>query len=90
MISEVESVIKRMKWKTLEFLGKLNATQTEIFGFVSRNCPPSVDNISGFRDVLTLLIKNIEFRNVKNKFQSMSNKGIKSINSSDKSRNISN
>ena len=59
LISKVESVIKRMRWKTLEFLGKLNTAQKETFGFVYRNCPPSVDEISGFEDALTLLIKNI-------------------------------
>ena len=84
-----------MRWKTLEFLGKLNTAQKETFAFVSRNCPSSVDEISGFEDALTLSIKNTEFRNVKNKFQSMLNEYIKRINSTDrvlipaeKSRNI--
>ena len=35
-----------------------------------------------FEDALTLLIKNIEYRNVKNKFQPMLNKDIKRIKNS--------
>ena len=81
--SKVESVIKRMRWKTLEFCGKLNTAQKETFDFVSCNYPPSVNKISGFKDALTLLIKNIEFRSVKNKFQSLLNEDIKRINSTE-------
>ena len=68
-----------MGWETVEFLGKLNTAQKGTFGFVSRNCSPSVDEVSAFEDALTLLIKNTEFRNVKNKFQSMLNKDIKEL-----------
>ena len=35
LISKVESVSKRMIWKTLEFLGKLDSTRKETYGFNS-------------------------------------------------------
>ena len=73
-----------MRWKTLKFLGKLNIAQEEKTDFVSRTCPRSFDKISVFEDTLTFLIKNIKFRNVKNKFQSLLNEDIKRINMTDK------
>ena len=71
-----------MRWGTVEFLGKLNTAEKETFGFASHNYPPFAGEIFGFEDVLTLLIKNIEYRNVKNKFQPMLNKDIKRIKNS--------
>ena len=49
LISKAESVIKRMRWKTLEFLGKLNSTRKETYGFNSCKCPPIVDELSDFK-----------------------------------------
>ena len=69
LISKVESVIKQMRWKTLEFLGKLDSTQKETYGFNSSKCPPIVDELSDFENELMFLAKNIEFRNINNSFQ---------------------
>ena len=95
LISKVESVIKRMRWKTLEFLGKLDSTRKETYGFNSCKCPPIVDELSDFENKLMFLVKNIEFRNINNRNISNLNDDIKRINTSkkvivkaDKSRNI--
>ena len=94
LISKVESVIKRMRWKTLEFLGKLDSTRKETFGFNSCKCR-IVDELSDFENELMLLVKNIEFRNANNNFQKTLNDDIKRINTTakvlvkaDKSRNL--
>ena len=95
LISKVESVIKRMRWKTLEFLGKLDSTRQETYGFTSCKCPPTVEELSDFENELLFFVKNIEFRNINNSFQKNLNDDIKSINTpkkvlvkADKSRNI--
>ena len=88
-------MIKRIRWKTLEFLGKLDSTQKETRGFNSCKCPPVVDELSNFERELMLLVNDIEFRNTKNNFRKNLNDDIKRINTTekvlvkaDKSRNI--
>ena len=69
LISKTESLIKRMRWKALEFLGKLQSTGKETYGFRSRKCPPVVKELSKFEEDLLTMIGNIEFRVVNNDFQ---------------------
>ena len=73
-----------MKWKTLEFLGKLDGTWKETYGFNLCKCPPIVDELSDFENELMFLVKNIKFRNISNNFQKNLNDDIKRINSSRK------
>ena len=68
-----------MRWKTLEFLGKLDSTRKETHGFNSCKCPPVVDELSDFERELMLLVNNIEFRNTKNNFRKNLNDDIKRI-----------
>ena len=79
----------------MEFLGKLDSTRKETYGFNSCKCPPIVDELSDFENELVLLVKNIEFRNINNNFQKTLNDDIERINTTekvlvkaDKSRNI--
>ena len=95
LISKVENVLKRMRWKALQFLGKLEENNKETYGFKSRICPQSVDELSKFEDDLMLMIKNIDFRNVYSKFQEKLKYDITKIRSSkkvivpaDKTRNL--
>ena len=97
LISKVENVLKRMRWKALEFLGKLNSVQKETYGFPSRKCPPVVNELTNFENDVMLMIKNVEFRNINNSFQTKLNNDIKEIRNSskvfiaaDKSKNIYN
>ena len=39
LIFKVEQFIKRMRWKALQFLGKLDNTLQENYGFKTRKCP---------------------------------------------------
>ena len=49
LISKVEKFIKRMRWKALQFLEKLESTNKETFGFRSRKCPPAVEELTKMR-----------------------------------------
>ena len=44
LTSKIEKVIKRMRWKVLEFLGKLdsNSNKNETYSFKSLKYPPAV------------------------------------------------
>ena len=70
-----------MKWKTLEFLGKLNSKSNTD---QSIRCPPAVEELSNFENDLLLMIKNIEFRKINNSFQEKLSNDIKQIKNSDK------
>ena len=69
LLSKTEKFIKRIRWKALEFLGKLESTEKETYGFKSRNCPPIVEEATNFEHDLMMMIKNIQFTNIKNDFQ---------------------
>ena len=48
LIAKVESFTKRMSWKALEFLVKLDSSEKETFVLKSHKCPRSVDVLAGF------------------------------------------
>ena len=84
-----------MRWKALEFLGKLHSSDKIIYSFKSRNCPPIVQELGNFENELLFMIKNIQFRKINNSFQSPMNEDIKQVKGdsktfvpADKSRNI--
>ena len=76
----MKNVLKGMRWKALQFLGKLEENIKETYGFKSRICPQSVDESNKFEEDLMLMIKNIDFRqidlDVHNKFQENLKHGI--------------
>ena len=95
LISKTEKFIKRIRWKALQFLGKLESTDKLTYGFKTRHCPPVVDELTNFENDLMLMIKNIQFKNIKNDFQNKLKEDINEIKNSnkifvsaDKSRNI--
>ena len=60
LTSKIEKVIKRMRmrWKVLEFLGKLdsNSNKNETCSFKSLKCPPAVEEMAQFENDLLLMI----------------------------------
>ena len=76
--------MKRMRWKALKFLGRLESSGKEKFGFTSRKCPPVVDELMKFESDLILIIKNIEFRNTSNTFQEKLRNDIKELSQENK------
>ena len=69
-----------MKWKSLEFLGKLGSNEKETFGFKQHNCPPSVNELAEFESDLLTMVHNIEFRPVRNNFLSKLKDDVKVVN----------
>ena len=80
LIAKVESFTKRMRWKALEFLGKLGPNEKETFSFKSHNCPPFVNELAEFESDLLTMVHNIEFRLVRNNFLSKLKDDVKVIN----------
>ena len=74
LISKTEKFIKRIRWKALEFLGKLESTEKETYGFKSRNCPPIVAEVANFEHDLMMMIKNIQLKYIKNNLRKISQK----------------
>ena len=70
LISKVESVTKWMRWKALQFLGKLESSGKQTFGFKSTKWPPAIHELEPFESDLQRMISNIEFRPIRNKFLS--------------------
>ena len=68
LISKVESVTKRMRWKAMQFLRKLDQNRTETYGFKTNKCPPAIEELSEFESDLVSMIKNTQFRPVRNNF----------------------
>ena len=69
-----------MRWKALEFLGKLGSNEKEIFGFRSHKSPPCVDELAEFESDLLMMVHNIEIRPVRNNFLSKLKDNVKVIN----------
>ena len=70
LTSKVEKVLKRMRWKVLEFHGKLdNDSQKETYGFNSLKCPPAIIELADFENYMMLMVKSVQFRQIRNTFQ---------------------
>ena len=69
-----------MRWKALEFLGKLGSNEKEIFGFRSHKSRPCVDELAEFESDLLMMVHNIELRPVRNNFLSKLKDNVKVIN----------
>ena len=78
LVSMVESVIKRMRWKAVQFLGKLDQNGTEAYRFKTHKCPTTIEELN-----LISMIKNIQLRPVRNNFLAKLKSDIKEINNRD-------
>ena len=74
--------------------GNLDSTEKDTYGFRSRNCPPVVEEVANFQNDL-MMIKNIQFKYIKNDLQTKLKEDILNIQKcekvlipADKSRNI--
>ena len=64
----MESFTKRLTWKALVFLGRLDPNEKETYAFRSNKCPPAVEELAEFEFDLMKMINSIEFRSVRNNF----------------------
>ena len=81
--------------EALQFLGKLHNTVQVNYGFKTRKCPPCVEELLAFENDMTYMVKNVEFRNINNRFLAKLSADIKRMKTNDnlliqadKSRNI--
>ena len=95
LIMKTENLLKRMGWKALAYLGKLKGSDKDNYGFKTVKCPSSVEELVPFENDMMDMIKDLEFKRVKNEFQSKLRNDIRQILrsnnlfiSADKSRNI--
>ena len=68
LASKIKRVINRMRWKALEYLGKLYNSTKESYVFKSRKCIPTVKEMTNFEEDLRLVIRSLEYKNVNSEF----------------------
>ena len=84
-MSKTENLIKRMRWKTLAFLGKIEQSKhNQNYVFRTRNCPAVMEELREFECNLHLTIKNVVFKKVNNSFQTQLLNYVKKVKESDK------
>ena len=83
-MEKVESFIKRIRWKAHFFDQSLedNVPKNDNFGFKSTHTPPVNSHLANFENDLYELVRNIEFRHVKNEFLDKLKSDITAIKSS--------
>ena len=93
LIEKIESVIKRMRWKTFLFLrdnsdtnktinNNISENEKETFRFKSKQYPAQINELQSFEKDLLDMIKSIQFRNMKDDFQTTMKNDISKIISS--------
>ena len=85
MISKLESLIKRMRWKAYFFDQKTeNKCTNNTFGFKSPNSPPQNQHLNAFEHDLYDMVRNTEFKYTPNKFQQQLRNDTKLIRQNDR------
>ena len=84
LVAKTESFIRRMRWKLLAFDGTLAPSDKKTFGFRTMKYPPPLPELTKFEDDLMTMVRNIEFRSVKNVLQERMQADIKNIKASGK------
>ena len=80
LVAKVESFTKRMRWKAIQFLGKLSSNEKKTFAFKSHDCPASVNELREFELDLLTMVHKIEFRPVINNLLPKLKDDVKVIN----------
>ena len=50
LVSKTEHFLKRMRWKALQFDGKLPPSDKETYGFRTRKCPSTIEGLKKFEE----------------------------------------
>ena len=78
MVSKVVSFLSRLRWKL--FAIQNPGIQTKItYGFNTTNPPPQMKELRSFEEDMFALVKNIQYRQVYNSFQSTLSNKIKEV-----------
>ena len=84
LVNKTEQFIRRVRWKVFHFLSKSDNVERETFGFRTTSVPPKNQLLYEFENDLYDMIKNIEFKKVKNDFQTKMLNDVKSLRKTDK------
>ena len=84
MIDKVESFITRLRWKAYFFENpdQRNSNNSTNFGFKSNVAPPQNETLTPFENGLYDMVQSIEFKSVRNNFQSVLREDFNKIKSS--------
>ena len=95
LVEKTENFLSRLHWKLFHIQHPGLQTKQETFGFKTNRSPPQVNELKPFTNDLLDLISNIQYRPVRNDFQSELKKDCSKITSSphiilkgDKSNNL--
>ena len=69
LVNKTESFIKRMRWKLFAIQNPNTMKQKQTYGFNTSNSPPPMKELKLFEEDMFEMIKKIEFRTVRNNFQ---------------------
>ena len=86
LLEKTEELFKRMRWKAF-FYNNRNETQQDYqtaktYGLRTKKSPPSINELKGFENDLISLIKNIEYKKTRSKFQNKLKSDVLKINES--------
>ena len=98
LLENVESLIKRMRWKAFFYLNSDNGsdsdtsdnssnsdeTTQEYYGLKSKRTPPQIPEMASFEADMLDMVSNVKFRRVGDEFQQKLSSDVKSIDSTDK------
>ena len=85
LMEKIEMVIKRMRWKAIQFSNnENNNSKTEWYGLKSLSSPRPVKELTPFENELISLVKNIKFRKVRNHFQDRLQQDLRRMKASNK------
>ena len=92
LISKIEAVIRRMRWKAMFFernteYENVNNKEDEFpetYGLKTTNTPPPIEEMANFEKDLIGLVQKIKFKRYTNDFQKRMQRDIKTINNGSK------
>ena len=86
LLEKTEELFERMRWKAFFYNNRIEIQQNyqtdEKYGLRTKKSPPSINELKGFENDLISLIKYIEFKKNRSKFQNKLKSDVLKINAS--------
>ena len=81
LIEKTQHLVRRMRWKAKFFEDENNVATEEHdnYGFKTTRLPKPVDNLKAFEEDLINMVKNVEFKTNRSRFQSELIKTVRDI-----------
>ena len=85
LMEKIEMVIKRMRWKAIQFSNNESNNKTESYGLKSLCSRRPVKKFTPFENELISLVTNMKFRKARNHFQDQLQQDLRRMKASNKS-----